>query len=231
MLGDGRAALRPAGCGEIADEGADQAALVDPLVLIEASILGREKSLLHVLRDVGKRHPDSPLVLLEYLGETLATPVEDDARAGQPHALELGMIGQIGTRLVVEIDHVAKIHRRYSDGLVLAELPICGLQVGEIDAVKRLVLAGNGLRVVHRGGNEVLEVDVLDVEGFAHVGAARAQELRHELLILGALEARLHLIRRSRDLTERQRGRKDLDQNRFHRQVRRPKPKARTAPL
>src|SRR5205085_4023431 len=123
LLGDGRAALRPAGCGEIADEGADQAALVDPLVLIEASILGREKSLLHVLRDVGKRHPDSPLVLLEYLGETLATPVEDDARAGQPHALELGMIGQIGTRIVGEIDSVAKIHRRYSDGLVLAELP------------------------------------------------------------------------------------------------------------
>jgi len=49
------------------------------------------------------------------------------------------------------------------------------------------------------------------------VGAARAQELRHELLILSAVEARLQRIRRSRDLTERQRGRKDFDQDRFHR--------------
>src|SRR5262249_30937641 len=128
-----------------------------------------------------------------------------------------------------KIDHVAKIDRRYGDGLVLAELAVCGLQIGKIDAVKSLV--GNGLRVVHCGGDEVLEVDVLDVEGLTHVGAARAQELRHELLILSAVEARLHLIRRSRNLTERQRGRKDLDQDRFHRQVRRPKPKARTAPL
>src|SRR5262249_17215955 len=187
------------------------------LVLIEASVLGREKSLLHLLRDVGERHPDPPLVLLEYLGETFPPPVEYDARAGQPHALELGVIGQIGSRLVVEIDHVAEIHRRYGDGLVLAELAVCGLQIGEIDAVKSLVLAGNGLWVVYGGGDEVLEVDVLDVEGLTHVGAAPAQELRHELLIPSAVEARLHLIRRSRDLTERQRGRKDLDQDRFHR--------------
>src|SRR5262249_1838918 len=47
LLGDGRAALRAPGGGEIADEGADQAALVDPLVLIEAFVLGRKKSLLH----------------------------------------------------------------------------------------------------------------------------------------------------------------------------------------
>src|SRR5262245_63227381 len=46
LLSDGRAALRAPGRGEIADEGADQAAFVDPLVLIEALVLGREKGFL-----------------------------------------------------------------------------------------------------------------------------------------------------------------------------------------
>ena len=53
LLGDGRAALRAPGLGEVADEGADQAALVDALVLVEALVLGREERLLHVLRNVG----------------------------------------------------------------------------------------------------------------------------------------------------------------------------------
>src|SRR5262249_43960712 len=64
-------------------------------------------------------------------------------------------------------------------------------------------------------------VDVLDVECLAHVRAARAQKRCHLLLILGAVEACFHRIRRGRDLTERQRGRKDFDQDRFHRSVRR----------
>src|SRR5262249_22120262 len=50
LLGDGGTALWAPGGGEIADEGADQAALVDPLVLVEAFVLGREKGLLHLLR-------------------------------------------------------------------------------------------------------------------------------------------------------------------------------------
>src|SRR5262249_56431754 len=47
LLGDGGTALRAPGGGEIADEGADQATLVDPLVLVEAFVLGRDESLLH----------------------------------------------------------------------------------------------------------------------------------------------------------------------------------------
>src|SRR5262249_57158109 len=39
LLSDGGAALRAAGGGEVSDEGADQAALVDPLVLVEAFVL------------------------------------------------------------------------------------------------------------------------------------------------------------------------------------------------
>ena len=225
LLSDGRAALRAPGRGEIADEGADQAALVDPLMLIEAFVLGREKSLLHLLGDVGEWNPHPPLVLLEYLREAFALAVEHDARARKLEALELGVIGQIGSCLVVEVDDVAEVDRRRRHVLVLAELPVGGLQIGKIDAVKNLALAGDRLRVVHGGGDQLLEVDVLDVECLAHVRAARAQKLCHLLLILGAIEACFHRIRRGRDLTERQRGRKDFDQDRFH-----PRPKARTAP-
>src|SRR5262249_59777538 len=81
LLGDGRAALRTPGRGKIADEGADQTALVDPLVLIEAFVFGREEGLLHVLRDVGEWNPYPPLVLLEHLREAFALAVEHDARS------------------------------------------------------------------------------------------------------------------------------------------------------
>src|SRR5262249_10792400 len=54
LLGDGRAALRAPGGGEIADEGADQAALVDPLMLIEPFVLSREKGFLPVWGDIGE---------------------------------------------------------------------------------------------------------------------------------------------------------------------------------
>ena len=45
LLGDGRAALRAPGLREVADEGADQAALVDALVLVEALVLGGDERL------------------------------------------------------------------------------------------------------------------------------------------------------------------------------------------
>ena len=178
LLGDGRAALRAAGLGKVADEGADQAALVDPLVLIEAPVLGRNEGFLHVLRNVGEHHPHAALILLEHLRETFALAVEHDAGAGQLQALELGVIGQVGDRLVVEIDHRAEIDGWLGNGLVLAKLPVGGLQIGKIDAAECLVLASGGLRIVQCGRDEFLEVDVLDVEGFAHMGAARAQEVR-----------------------------------------------------
>ena len=101
-------------CAEIADEGADQAALVDALVLIEALVLGRDEGVAHVLRDVRERDPHAPLVLLEHLGEALALAVEHDAGARQLEALELVVIGQVGGRLVVEIDDVAEVDDRRS---------------------------------------------------------------------------------------------------------------------
>src|SRR5262249_1877248 len=90
-----------------------------------------------------------------------------------------------------------------------------------------LVLADR-LRVVHGGCDQLLEVDVLDVECLAHMRAARAQELRHLLLILSALEACFHRVRRGRELTERERGRQDFVQDGFPGTVRREK--AGTAP-
>ena len=88
--------------------------------------------------------------------------------------LQLAVIGQIGGRLVVEVDDVAEIDRRLGHLLVLAELPIGGVQVGEVEAAERLDLAGERLRVVERGGDELVEIDVLDVEGLAHMRAAGA---------------------------------------------------------
>jgi hypothetical protein len=123
--------------------------------------------------------------------------------------------GQVGCCLVVEIDDVAEIDGRSNDRLVLAKLPIGGLQVRKIDAAERLALADR-LRIVERGRDELLEIDVLDVEGLEHMRAARAQQQRDLRLILCAIEPGLHRTRSGRDLTERQCGGENLDEKRFH---------------
>src|SRR5215475_12105334 len=60
---------------------------------------------------------------------------------GSFQALELGVIGQVDGRLVVEVDDLAEIHRQHYDFLILAELPVRHLQIGEIDPAEHLVLA------------------------------------------------------------------------------------------
>src|SRR6266436_2912258 len=65
-------------------------------MLIEALVLGREKRLLHVLRNLGERHPHPPLVLLEHLRKAFPLAVEHDACPRQLHTLELGVVRQIG---------------------------------------------------------------------------------------------------------------------------------------
>ena len=82
LLGDGRAALRPSGLAKIADEGADQAALVDALVLEEAPVLGGDEGLLHEIGNGRERHPDAPVACLEHVGESAALAVEHGAHAG-----------------------------------------------------------------------------------------------------------------------------------------------------
>ena len=91
------------------------------------------------------------------------------------------------------------------------------MQVGKIDAAERLDLAGKRFRVVQCGGDQLVEVDVLDVEGLAHMGAAGLQQPGDLLLVTGAVELGFHRVRRGRDLTERQGGRKNLDEEGFHR--------------
>ena len=216
LLGDGRAALRPPGLCQVADEGADQAAFVDTFVPVEALVLGRQERLLDMLRDVGERHPLPALVLLEHLGEAFALAVEHHARARQLEALELGVIGQIGGRLVVVVDDLAEIDRRRRHLLVLAKLSVGRLQIDKINPAERLVLAGHRLRIVQGGCNQILKVDVLDVECLAHMRAARVHKLRDLLLISLTIELRLHGVRRGGHLTERKSRGKDFDENGFH---------------
>ncbi len=91
-----------------------------------------------MLGDPVDRNPDAPLVGLEYVGEPLAPRVEDGADAGQPQALEPGVVGQVGDRLVVEIDHLGDVEHGAVDRLVAAELAIGRLQAVELEPAERL---------------------------------------------------------------------------------------------
>src|SRR5215510_1171314 len=71
-----------------------------------------------------------------------------------------------------------------------------------VDAAEGCVTAGHGVRIVHRCGDQIVDVEVLDVEGLAHLCAASAQEAHNLLTILNGVELGLDPIRHSRDLTE-----------------------------
>jgi hypothetical protein len=181
-------------------------------VAVKAFVFGHKERLLYVFGDVREGHPLAPLVLLEHLREAFALAVEHDAGARKLDSLELVVIGQIGDCLVVMVDDLAEIDGRHRHFLILAKLSVGRLQIGKIDTAKRLVLAGHRLRIVQRRGDELIEVDVLDVEGLAHMRAARAQQPRDLFLIPAAVELRLHPVRCGGDLTERERRRKDFDE-------------------
>ena len=208
--------MRPARLGEIADEGADDAALVDAMVLEEAPIFGGDERLLHEFGNVAERVPDAPVAGLEHVGEMLPVAVEHRGGAGQLFALQLRLIGQVGRRIIEEVDDLTEVDHRIGDGFVLAELMVGGVQVGEVEAVEGLDVGAYRLRVVERGGDEFIEVDQFDVERLSHMGAAVAQDLHHLVLILNRIEMRLDRLRRRRDLTECERRRKNLDQDDVH---------------
>ena len=84
-------------------------------------------------------------------------------------------IRQVGRRVVVEVDHLADIDDRVVDRLVLAELVIGGVEVGEIDAVEGLDVGADRLWIVERRRDQVVEIDGFDIEGLLHMGAAVAQ--------------------------------------------------------
>ena len=68
----------------------------------------------------------------------------------------------------------------------------------------------------------LVEIDVLDVEGLAHVGAAVAQELHDGVTVGDRIEMGLDRVRLGRDLTERERCCEDLDEDRVHRECANP---------
>ena len=213
LLGDGRTALRPAGIGEIADEGADDAAFVDTVMLKETPVLGGDERLLHKVGNVGEGHPHPPVAGFKHLGKASALAVQHGAHTGKLPPLQLRRVGQIGGGVIEEVDHFAEIDDRLVDGLVLAELPIGDVEVGKIDAVEGLDIAAERLRIVERGRNQVVDVDRFDIESFAHMGTAIAQNLHHLRLILHPVEMGLERLRLGHHLTQRQRSRKNLDQN------------------
>jgi hypothetical protein len=214
--------LRPPGLCDVGDVRADQAALVDALVLIEPLVLRRDERLLHVLRNLADRHPDAALVGLEQFRKLVALAVEHRAGAGQLQVLELAVIRQVGGDAVVEFDHLLEVEPGVVHRRVAAELLVGRAEVVEVDAAERLNLAGHGLRIGQRGVDQRVQVKVFDIESLAHVRAAVAEKL-HDLALIGnRIEARLQRFRTRRHLRERERSGKHLDENQVHRLAARP---------
>ena len=148
--------------------------------------------------------------------ELAALVVEDDAGTGKPKLLELHGVGQILDRAVVESDDLTKIDRRFFHFVDLAELPVGHVEVGQLQSFERLDLAAQCLLVIHGSGNQIVQVNVLDVESLAHVGAAGTQKLRHLGAVTYRIKLRLDSIRPGGDLAEGKRRGEDLDENRVH---------------
>ena len=175
--------MRPAGSAQIADEGADDAALIDPMVIEKTAILGGDRRLLQIIGNFGQGHPDAPIAGLEDFRETLAGTVEHGAHAGQLSVLECRRIGQVGGRVVVKFYHLGKVDARLIDGLVLAETMIRRIQIRKIDAMEGLGVGAESRRVIEGGRNQIVKIDRFDVEGPAHVIAASAQNLHNPILV------------------------------------------------
>ena len=91
-----------------------------------------------------------------------------------------------------------------------------GEQVAEIDAAEGRATAGHALRILHRGGDQVVEVEILDIEGLAHMRTACLQKLHHLPLILNPIKLGLDLVRCGGHLAQRERGGENLDQKYVH---------------
>ena len=193
------------------------AAFVDAAVLLEPLVLGGDERGPDVHRNLGERHPYAPLVLLEHLREFLPAAVQKLAGARQPHAAQPRMVGKVCDRAVVVFDDIGDVDRRILDRLVLAELLVGDVQVAEVHAAELGQPVGNRLRIVHRGGDQVVDIEVFDVERLAHVAAAGAQQLHDLMLVLDRIEFGLDRLGSDRHLAEREGGRENLDEKGFHR--------------
>ena len=210
LLSNRRTALRAPRLGEVTDEGADQPVLIDSLVAVEPLVLDRNEGLLHMLGDLAQRNREPALARLVVVRVAVALIVEDDVEAAQLLILELGDVGQIGHRFVVEREHLAHVDRRLRNRFTLADLAIGNGQVIEIDALERFALRGDRLRIVHRDRDELVDVDVLQVEHLEHVIAAITQQLHGLRLIADRIELGLH-VRLGGDLAKGESDGKDLN--------------------
>jgi hypothetical protein len=142
---------------------------------------------------------------LEQLSELVALAVEHDARPRQLKVLQPHVIGQVRSDAVVELDHRLEIEARRVERFIAAELFIRDQEIIEIDAAERPDFAGDGFRVFHRGVDQRVEIEILDVEGLAHVRAAVFEELHDGGLIVNRIEFGLERFRTRRHLRERER--------------------------
>src|SRR5262249_43138532 len=215
LLSDCRATLRATRLHEISYETADQRPLVDPVVLTKALVLGGDERLLHVGWNIDKVDPDPSLVQLIDLPNALTFGVEHLACAAQTPSLEPRMVGQVDHRSVIKFDHLFDVDGGAGNCLVLAELPVSDMQIGNLEPPKGCRPARHGLRVVHCGRDQIVKIESLEVEGASHLPAARAQQVDDILLLRKRIEGCPWLLPDC-DLTEGQGNSEDLYENGVH---------------
>jgi hypothetical protein len=140
-----------------------------------------------------------------------------DALARELEALESVVVWEGEGRSIVVINYLAQIYDGMLNPFVLAKLPVRRSEIRKIDAAELLALGAKRLRIVHCSVNEVIEIDVLDLEGLDHMSAAGLEEFRPLLLIPITTKLCLYGMRRYGHLAERQCGSKNFDEKRFHR--------------
>ncbi len=164
-------------------------ALVDAAVLMEALVLGGdERGAGHAAGISASGTQTRRWSCSNTSANFWPRPSSSDAGARQPHAAQARMVRQVRDRAVVEFDDIGDVDRRILDRLVLAELLVGDVQIAKVHPAELRQAAGHRLRIVHRGCDQVVDIDVLDVERLAHVGAAGAQQRDHLVLVLDRVE-------------------------------------------
>ena len=126
------------------------------------------------------------------------------------------MIGQVGRRPVVELDHLTEVDDLAVDLLVLAQLLIGEVQVVELDALETGDFAGRSLLVDHHRVDQAVEIDVLDVERLLHGIAAGAEHGQNLGLVGGRIELCFDGVRPGHDQAEGKGRGEHLNEERFH---------------
>ncbi len=125
------------------------------------------------------------------------------------------MVGEISECPIIKFDHFSDIDHWGGDRLVLAELFIGDMQIGDFDPPECHIPAGGSLRVIHGGRNQIVDIDGLDVKCALHALATGTQEINHMLLIRTRIKGRPRL-RLGRELTECQSNGENLDEDSVH---------------